>query len=106
MKRKARQTALVVYRRAAPLARRATKAIGTAALDEKHTIAAVLAAAVLGYVEKNNPMTLPDPLRIGAPATLGLTAWVIGKATKSRVARHVATGALSIAAYQYAKGMS
>jgi len=105
MRRKTKQAALVVYRRAAPVVKRVGRAAGTAALEERHTIAAVLAGIVLGYAEKSG-VTIPDVLGIGAPATVGIGAWILGKTTKSRTARHVATGCLAIAAYQYAKGVS
>jgi hypothetical protein len=78
------------------------RAAGVAALEERHTIAAVLAGAVLGFLEKNQT-NIPDILGIGTPATVGIGAWIIGKTTKSRMARHVATGCLAIAAYQYAR---
>jgi hypothetical protein len=96
---------MVVYRRSAPVVKRIGKAAGVAALEERHTIAAVLAGIALGYMEKNH-VAVPDVLGIGAPATLGVGAWIIGKATKSRMARHVATGCLAIAAYQFARSGS
>jgi hypothetical protein len=105
MRRKTRQTALVVYRKAAPIARRVGRAAGTAALEERHTIAAVMAGIFLGYAERAG-VAIPDVLGIGAPATVGLGAWMMGKATKSRTARHVATGCLAIAAYQFARSGS
>jgi hypothetical protein len=93
---------MVVYRRAAPIAKRVGRAAGVAALEERHTIAAVLAGIVLGYVEKNH-VAVPDVLGIGTPATVGMGAWILGKTTKSRMARHIATGCLAIAAYQFAR---
>jgi len=93
---------MVVYRRAAPTIKKVGRAAGVAALEERHTIAAVLAAIALGYIEKNN-VPVPDVLGIGTPATAGLAAWILGKTTKSRMARHVATGCLAIAAYQFAR---
>lgn len=90
--------------RGARIARRGFTAAGRAALSEKHTISAVLAAAVLGYLQRPGSTTdLPHIATIGVPATYGIAAWVAGRAMKSRVASHVATGLLSVAAYQYAK---
>jgi hypothetical protein len=105
MRRKARHAAMVVYRRSAPVVKRIGRAAGTAALEERHTIAAVLAGIVLGYAERQS-VQIPDVLGIGTPATVGLGAWILGKTTKSRMARHVATGCLAIAAYQFARSGS
>ena len=105
MRSKARKTAMVVYRRSAPIVKKVGRAAGVAALEERHTIAAVMAGIVLGYAERAG-VTIPDVLGIGAPATVGIGAWVLGKTTKSRIARHVATGCLAIAAYQFARSGS
>jgi len=96
---------MVVYRRSAPIVKKVGRAAGVAALEERHTIAAVLAGIVLGYAERNS-VAIPDVLGIGMPATVGLGAWLLGKTTKSRMARHVATGCLAIAAYQFARSGS
>jgi hypothetical protein len=96
---------MVVYRRSAPVVKRIGRAAGTAALEERHTIAAVLAGIVLGYAERES-VPIPDVLGIGTPATVGLGAWILGKTTKSRMARHVATGCLAIAAYQFVRSGS
>ena len=105
MRRKAKRAAMVVYRRGAPVVKRVGRAAGAAALEERHTIAAILAGIALGYMEKHH-VVVPDILGVGAPATIGIGAWVVGKTTKSRMARHVATGCLAIAAYQFARSGS
>jgi hypothetical protein len=102
---KAKHAAMVVYRRSAPVVKKIGRAAGAAALEERHTIAAVLAGIVLGYAERNH-VAVPDPLGIGTPATVGIAAWLLGKTTKSRMARHVATGCLAIAAWQFARSGS
>jgi hypothetical protein len=83
--------------------RRGATAAARFAADEKHTLAAALAAGALGWAEKSKT-ELPRIKALGTAATYGLAAWALGKFTKSRVARHVATGLLSVAAYQFAKG--
>jgi hypothetical protein len=47
---------------------------------------------------------LPKIDAIGTAGTYGLVAWAIGRWTRSNVAQHVATGLLSVAAYQLAAG--
>jgi hypothetical protein len=88
-----------VGRRAGKLARRAGGAVATAASEEKHTIAAVVAGAAVGYMQRNN-VQVPYISALGLPGTYGVVALGIAKFSKSRVARHVATGLLSVAAYQ------
>lgn len=88
-----------VGRAAGRLARRGAGAAAAVAKDEKHTIAAVGAAAVLGYMERQGS-TLPHINALGMAGTYGLVAWGAARMTKSRTAAHVATGLLSVAAYQ------
>lgn len=70
-------------------------------MEEKHTIAAVGAAAALGFAKKSG-VSLPAAPFLGVAGTYGLAAWVIGKYTHSRTARHIATGLLSVAAFELA----
>jgi len=74
-----------------------------AALAEKHTITAVAAGAALGLAERNN-LPLPYLGVLGRAGTYGLAAWAIGKYTGNTMAQHAASGLLSIAAYELAKG--
>lgn len=88
-------------------AKRAAGAVGRAALhraqQEKHTIGAVLAGAALGYAERQQ-MTLPHISALGVAGTYGVAAWFGARHMRSRTLSHVATGLLTIAAYQFAKG--
>lgn len=102
---RAKGAALVVYRKAAPIVRRGASIAGKAAADEKHTIAAVLSALALGYAEQAG-IDIPSIPGLGDAGTLGVGAFVIAKVSKSRTARHVATGLLSVAAYQLGKSGS
>jgi len=101
-KKRARTAAITVYRKAAPIARKAASVGAKAAIDEKHTIAAVLSAAALGYAEQTG-VDIPSIAGLGQAGTAGLAAFILAKMTKSRTARHVATGLLSVAAYELAK---
>lgn len=91
--------------RAKHYARRAghhLKRAGQKALEEKHTLAAVGAAAALGFVEREK-VALPAIPKLGMAGTYGLVAWAAGKYMRSRTLAHVATGLLSVAAYQLGK---
>lgn len=90
-------------RRAAGLARRGFSAASRIAAQEKHTFAAVAAAAALGYAQKAG-VQLPRIEALGTSGTYGLVAWAAGKYMKSPVMSHVATGLLSVAAYQFGRG--
>lgn len=90
--------------RAGRIARRGFTTAGRAAMSEKHTIAAVLSAAALGYLTRPSSTTeLPHIDALGVPATYGIAAWIAGRALKSQVAQHVSTGLLAVAAYSWAK---
>jgi hypothetical protein len=91
--------------RARALARRGVSAAARIAASERHTAAAVGAAAVLGFAARSG-VQLPRIDAIGTAGTYGLVAWGIGRFTRSTVAQHVATGLLSVAAYQLAAGQS
>lgn len=83
------------------VAQRGASAAAKAASNEKHTIAAVLGAAVLGHATKNK-WKVPQVESLGPAATWGFAAWALGRYTKNRTAQHVATGLLSVAAYEWA----
>jgi hypothetical protein len=91
--------------RAKAIARRGASVGARMAMAEKHTAAAVGAAAVLGFAARSG-VQLPKIDAIGTAGTYGLVAWAIGRWTRSNVAQHVATGLLSVAAYQLASGGS
>jgi len=71
-------------------------------MDEKHTLAAVGAAAVLGLMQGQG-MSLPHFTAVGVPATYGVAAWALGRYSKNRTVQHVATGLLAVAAYDLAR---
>lgn len=92
-------------RRVAGVARRAGGAAARAAYAEKHTIAAVLAAAAFGWMKKSG-VQLPKIDAIGTPGTYGLVAWGLGRFMGSPVASHIATGLMSVSAYELASGQT
>lgn len=92
-------------RRAGALMRRGASAAARAAMTERHTVAAVGAAAVLGIARRQG-VQLPSIPALGVAGTYGVAAWALGRMTRSRVAEHVATGLLSVAAYELASGSS
>lgn len=94
------QRARVIVARAAPVARRVGGAALNAARDEKHTIAALGSAAVLGYADREGMLdswSLIDGVDPKVQLALGL--WLGAKFTKSRTLSHVATGVGSVALY-------
>lgn len=92
-------------RRAAGLARRGFSAASKAASSEKHTIAAVAAAATLGFMQRSG-VALPRVDALGTAGTYGLIAWAGGRFMRSPVLSHIATGLMSISAYQLAAGQT
>ncbi len=96
------KTAQIVYRKAAPIVKRGATAAAKHAIEEKHTIAAIVAAAALGYAEHSG-IAIPNLPLLGKAGTLGVAAFALAKATNNRTARHVATGLLAVAAYELGK---
>ena len=89
--------------RISALARRGSSAAAGAAREEAHTIAAVVASAALGYAERENMLdSVPHVTALGVAGTLGVAAWAAGRFMRSKVASHVATGLLSVAAFKLA----
>ena len=86
-----------------PAVRRVASLAVRAAINEKHTLTAVAAAGALGLAERNG-IPIPHLALLGQAGTLGAVAWIAGKMTGNETAKHVATGLLSIAAYELAKG--
>lgn len=85
--------------------RRASSAAAKLASSEQHTIAATASAAVFGFMKRQN-VNLPHFDALGTPGTYGLVAWAIGRYTKSPMAQHIATGLLSVSAYQLGAGQT
>lgn len=86
-----------------PAARRVASLAVRAAINEKHTLTAVAAAGALGLAERNG-IPIPHIALLGPAGTLGAAAWIAGKTSGNETLKHVATGLLSIAAYELAKG--
>lgn len=91
--------------RVAGAARRGYSAAARVASQERHTIVAIGSAAVLGFMKKQN-VQLPKFSALGTPGTYGLIAWAVGRYTKSPIAQHVATGLMSVSAYELASGQT
>jgi hypothetical protein len=90
------------HRRAAHHAKRIARHVGSKALEEKHTVAAVGAGLALGFIEREK-IALPAIPKLGMSGTYGIGFWIAGKYLRSRTLSHMATGLLSIAAYQLGK---
>ena len=90
--------------RAKRVAGRVGGAVARAALDEKHTIAALVTAAALGYAKKED-MDIPHIDALGVPGTVGAALWLAGRMMKSRTLSHAATGALAIAVHNFVADM-
>ncbi len=102
--RPAPSRARVIVARAAPIARRVGSAALQTARDERHTIAALVAAGALGYADREGMLeswSLVDG--IDPKVQLALAAMVVAKVSKSRTAAHVATGIGSVALYDLVK---
>lgn len=84
-------------------ARRGLSVAGRAAMSEKHTFAAVGAAAALGAAKKFG-VDLPKVDALGTAGTYGLVAWMAGKYMRSTMLQHVATGLLCVGAYELCSG--
>jgi len=92
-------------RRAYPVVRRAASRAATAVRDEKHTLAAIATAAALGYAARQGTQ-IPHLAQLGVEGTVGVALWFGSRMTRSRTLEHMATGALAVAAYDWARGSS
>lgn len=90
-------------RRAGAMVRRGVSRAAAAARDEKHTLTALIAAGGLGLAKRQG-ISLPKIPQIGTAGTYGLAAWVAARMTKNKTMAHVATGLLSVSAFQLAAG--
>lgn len=90
----------VAYRAGRAVRRHAPR-VGRAVASEKHTLTAVGAALVLGFVEKSG-IAIPTIGPLGPAATAGIAAWLYGRQSKNQTAQHVATGLLCVAANRWA----
>lgn len=83
--------------------RRVAGKVAQAAVSEKHTITALAAAGALGLAERND-IPIPYIEMLGKAGTLGAVAWIAGRFTGNNTMQHVATGLLSVAVHELAKG--
>lgn len=96
--------ARVIVARAAPVARRVAGATARAAYAEKHTLVALGAAGLLGYLDREGQLdsfSMVDGVDVKAQVALAL--WVAGKFSKSQTIQHAATGVASVALYDMVK---
>lgn len=107
-----RAPAPIVIRQSAPVHRRVGRAVRSGARraagiagSEKHTLVAFAAAGLLGYAEKQK-FPLPSIGPLGPASTTALISWAIGRATRSTIAAHVATGLGSVGIYKMASGQT
>jgi hypothetical protein len=89
--------------RAKALAKKGMTIAARTAIEEKHRMGALLAAAGLGLAEKQG-IALPTFPGFGAAATYGVAVMIAGRMMKSKMLDHAATGLLSVAIYQLASG--
>lgn len=89
--------------RVVKVGRSGLSAAARAARSEKHTIAAVAAAGILGFMRREG-VALPKVAALGTAGTYGALAWLGGRYMKSQVLQHVATGLLSVAAAELTSG--
>jgi hypothetical protein len=88
-----------VTRRAGRAAARGGGLAARKVWDEKHTIAALASAAAIGAIQGKG-IDLPHIKQIGMAGTYGIGAWLAGRFLKSKTLSHVATGLLSVGAYE------
>ena len=91
--------------RARRVASRFGHAAARAAYEEKHRLTACVAAAAVGYAEKEG-WNLPHVDVLGVPASYGLGGWLLLKAgvIKSKTLSHAVTGLLAVASYKFGAG--
>lgn len=95
--------------RAPALASRAARAATIAAIEERHTLTALAAAGIAGWLRRSDAgrdliERLPALEPLGPEGTAAIVAWAIGRWGRSRVAEHIATGLGSVAIYRIARG--
>jgi hypothetical protein len=94
----------VRYRTRRPARRRFTpRGIAGFALGLPPTATAVVGAAILGWGVSESHGAVMQNWKVGklsVPWTVGLAAYIAGRWTGSPLLRHLATGMLSVAAYQ------
>jgi len=98
----------VIVQQGAQVARRVGSAAARAAAEEKHTLVAGGVALAVGWADSRGMLeSVPELVPgTGAVGTLAIAAWGLGKFTGSRMARHAATGLISIALFRVGAGQS
>ena len=107
VRRASRRSGRMTHRRAGRAGRAILTKASRVARDEKHTFAAVGAAIVLGMLKKYGMLArLPHIASIGVSGTYGLGLWLLNRQgiLGGQMSAHVATGLLSVSAYQMAAG--
>lgn len=85
--------------RASRVGSRVGSAAAKAAVAERHTLAALLAAGVAGAARRYD-WKLPTIGDIPPTLAWGLGAWAVGRFSRNKMASHVATGLLSVGLYE------
>jgi hypothetical protein len=89
---------------AAGMAQRGLKKAALVAKEEKHTMYAVAAAGLAGWLSRDGTLQrLPHVTTLGVEGTYGLVALFAGRQMNSAALRHIATGLLSVAVHEFAK---
>lgn len=98
----------VIVHQASSIARRVGSAAAQTAREERHTLVAGGVALAVGYADSRGMLeSVPEIVPgTGAVGTLALVAWGVGKFTNSRIARHSATGLLSVALFRVGAGQN
>lgn len=102
------QRRTVIVQQASSIARRVGSAAAQTAREEKHTLIAGGVALAVGYADSRGMLeSVPELVPgTGAVGTLAIAAWAIGRFTNSRIARHSATGLLSVALFRVGAGQN
>jgi hypothetical protein len=85
--------------RASRVGARIGSAAARAAVAEKHTLAALLAAGIAGAARRYD-WKLPTLGDLPPPLVWGLGSWAVGRFTNNKMASHIATGLLSVGLYE------
>jgi hypothetical protein len=93
-----------MVRRAAPKARRATRAVGGALWKQKTTLASVGGAGLIGYLEGAGhlefiPDIVPGADAVGRVPTIAIAAYVAGSVAKQQWLKHAGVGLAAAAAF-------
>lgn len=95
----------IVLVRPRELARTVKRRVARGARGEVTLATAMIGSAALGWAQKGG-VSLPQPIpQLSVPATYGLLAWGIDRfVRRNALARDLATGWLSVAAYEFGRG--